>query len=127
MDALWLQPRRMEDEMFQDLRFSLRMLLKNPGFTLGAMLSLAVGIGANSAIFSVVNAVLLRPLPYQDPDRLALINYHWSNMPDDFVRFAEYLEISERAKSFDQIAACRFDTADLTDSGDPEFVAVGAY
>jgi putative ABC transport system permease protein len=118
--------------MFQDLRYGLRMLRRNPGFALIAVLTLALGIGANSAIFSVVNAVLLRPLPYQDPDRLALINYHRSNMPNDFVRFAEYLEISERAKSFDQIAACRFDTADLTDSGDPErlkagFASVGLF
>src|SRR5262247_286949 len=62
MDALWLQPRRMEDEMFQDLRFGARMLLKNRMFTLVAALSLAVGIGANTAIFSLINALMLRPL-----------------------------------------------------------------
>jgi putative ABC transport system permease protein len=69
-DALLLQPRRLEDEMFQDLRFGLRMMLKQPGFTAMAALTLALGIGANTAIFSLVDAVLLKTLPVRNPKEL---------------------------------------------------------
>jgi putative ABC transport system permease protein len=69
-DALSLQPRRLEDEMFQDLRFGARMLLKHKGFTIVAVLSLALGVGANTAIFSLINAALLKTLPVKDPRQL---------------------------------------------------------
>ncbi|HKP35590.1 MAG TPA: ABC transporter permease [Pyrinomonadaceae bacterium] len=74
MDALWLQPRRWEDEMVQDLRFGVRMLLKNKSFTIVAILSLALGIGANTAIFQLLDAVRLRTLPVKDPQQLAEVH-----------------------------------------------------
>jgi len=73
-DALWLQQLRWEDEMIQDLRFGVRMLLKHKGFTAVAILTLALGIGANTAIFSVAYGVLLRPLPFSEPERLVAVS-----------------------------------------------------
>ncbi len=69
-DALLLQPQRLEDEMFQDLRYGVRMLLKHKGFTVVAVLSLGLGIGANTAIFSLINTALLKTLPVKDPQQL---------------------------------------------------------
>jgi predicted permease len=80
-DALWLQPKRMEDEMFQDLRFGVRMLLKHKGFTLVAVLSLALGIGANTAIFSLLDALLLKPLPVKQPEQLVVVNIATPSQP----------------------------------------------
>src|SRR5215468_2682388 len=96
LDALTLQPRRLEDEMFQDLRFGARMLLKSPAFTLAAILSLAIGIGANTALFSVVNAVLWRPLPYPGAERLAQVG--------KCCDWAEFVAIRQTQRVFDGLA-----------------------
>ncbi|MEK6299737.1 MAG: ABC transporter permease [Acidobacteriota bacterium] len=93
--------------MFQDLRFGLRMLLKTPGFTLIAIFTIALGIGANSAIFSLVNAVLLKPLPYLQPERLMMVwesneelaKNHSSPSPGNF------LDLQEQSAAFDSVTA----------------------
>ncbi len=110
MDALWLQPRRMEDEMFQDLRYGVWMLWKNPGFTLVAILTLGLGIGANTAIFSVVNAVLLRPLPYRTPDQLVKVwgsNARQGSQPLT-ASMPDYLDWRDRNQVFEQMAVFSF-------------------
>jgi putative ABC transport system permease protein len=109
---------------FQDLRYGLRMLRRNPGFTFVAVLTLALGIGANTAIFSVVNAVLLRSLPYHDPDRLVAASYY-RGLGGDHAWVADFKAWRDQAKAFEQIAAYRTDDADLTGNGEPERLTAG--
>jgi putative ABC transport system permease protein len=101
--------------LLQDLRYGVRRLRRNPGFTIVAVLTLALGIGATTAIFSVVNAVMLRPLPYRNPDRLVLV-------PN--VRGTDFLRWRDQSKAFESMAAFYFHTDDLTGSGEPERLAV---
>src|SRR5215468_2560247 len=121
-DALLLQPRRLEDDMFQDLRFGLRMLLKHKGFTLIAVFTLALGIGANTAIFSVINAVLLRPLPFAEPERLLWFGGWMGNDKEQGVTPADFLDYREQCQSFTQIAASVSDgiAMNLSGGGEPE-------
>jgi putative ABC transport system permease protein len=99
-DALWLQPRRLEEEMFQDLRYGARMLLKNKMFTAIAVLSLALGIGANTAIFSLINALMLRPLPVKAPQELALFSIIESRGPGYSFQYSFYEMIRDQSQSF---------------------------
>ena len=103
--------------MFQELRYGIRMLAKKPGFVATAVLMLSLGIGANTAIFSVVNAVLLRPLSYPQSDQLVLLwgNFLKLNIKELRAKAAEYVDYRDQTKSFAQVAA--FNTADLTFSG----------
>src|SRR6266852_1794707 len=93
--------------LLQDLRYAVRMLLKSPGFTCVAVFTLALGIGANSAIFSVVNTLLIRPLPYSNPDQLVMVweNLARANNPHNAVSPANFLDWKEQNKSFQQMAA----------------------
>ncbi len=104
-DALWLQPRRLEDEMFQDLRYGARLLLKSRMFTLVAVLSLALGIGANTAIFSMINALMLRPLPVKNAQELALFSIVQPSRADHGFGYTSYEMFRDGNQSFTGIIA----------------------
>lgn len=115
------------EALLQDLRYTFRSFKHNPVFVSVAALTLALGIGANTAVFSVVNGVLLRPLPYEDPDRLALI---WTNfgadLPQNWVSGPEYAEMQEFATLFDAIAVVAPTTVSFTGLGEPEQIDAAA-
>jgi len=109
---------------WQDLLYGWRMLVKNPGFTLTAVLSLALGIGANTAIFSVVNAVLLRALPFPEPDRLVMIweDASFAGFPRNTPAPANYADWKAQNQSFEEVAALSEPSFSLTGDGEPERV-----
>lgn len=108
------------DTFLQDARFALRLLRKNLGFTLAAILTLALGIGANTAIFSVVNGVLLRPLPYENPERLVFIHEAMPRLPLMSVSLPDFADWRERQRSFTDLAGYRDTEYDLTGVDIPE-------
>jgi putative ABC transport system permease protein len=97
----WLPGENKMDNLWQDIRYGLRTLVRNPSFTVVAIVVLALGIGANTAIFTVVNAVLLRPLPFNQPDRLVRV---WPQKLDTSVSKAEFVELKEQNHSFADLA-----------------------
>jgi putative ABC transport system permease protein len=107
--------------VLQDLRYGARMLLKKPGFTLIAVITLALGIGANTAIFSVVNGVLLRPLPYKEPGRLARVysEFPTMNLRKFWISPPEFLDIQKESKSWESIGAWTTGGVNLSSTGEP--------
>ena len=91
----------------QNLRYALRGLKKNPGFAAVAVLTLALGIGANTTMFSVINAVLLRPLPYHDPQNLVLLSEHWPQFPRLSLSYLNYKDWRDQSRSFEAVGAVR--------------------
>jgi len=121
-DAMLLQPQRLEDEMFQDLRYGVRMLLKHKSFTVIAVLSLTLGTGANTLIFSIFQRVVLAPLPFDHPERLVMI---WAKNHRGFHVFVsnpDFQDWKRSSRSFDRISGIQWHDRDLTSPGMAEHV-----
>jgi predicted permease len=108
--------------LWQDVRYGLRVLLKNPGFTAIAILTLALGIGANTALFSVVNGVLLNPLPFLNPDELVAVYTKSPNFQESSISYLNFLDWQKDNHSFGSLCAFRSDDFNMTGAGEPERV-----
>jgi predicted permease len=114
--VVWLE------QLLEDIRFGLRVLRKSPGFAVVAILTLALGIGANTAIFSVVNAVLLQPLPYPHANRLAIIWSQWGNETRGPASGPELIELRNRSRALDEIGGIWATSSTITGTAEPEQV-----
>jgi putative ABC transport system permease protein len=115
----------MLDTLQQDFKFALRGLMRQPGFAAIAVATLALGLGASAAIFSVFRAVLLAPLPYAEPDRRVMVWSRWTGWDKTWVSAAEVRDYRQRARQLDAVAAWATSQVNLTGSGDPERVGAG--
>ena len=113
------------ETLLKDIRYGIRGLRQRPGFALVAILTLALGIGANTAIFSVVNAVLLKPLPFKDPDRLVIVweDAAFAGFPRNTPAPANYFDWKSQNRSFEDMAATASTSFNLTGDGEPERIA----
>src|SRR5947207_7356985 len=114
------------ETLWQDIRYGARMLRKNPGFTTVAVLTLAFGIGANTAIFSVVNGVLLRPLPYREPGQLVQLGIDRSGKASTLIGSDTFVEVKAQSQSLARIAAYSGGDMTLTGAGPAERIVSGA-
>ena len=107
--------------LLREIRYSIRVLTKNPGFTAVALITIALGIGANTAIFSVINTILLRPLPFRDPDRIVFV---WSSLGEErsTVSLADINDWKSQSQSFEATAAYTYNIYNVVDNQDPEQV-----
>jgi putative ABC transport system permease protein len=114
------------DSFLQDIRYAIRTLVRTPGFTVVAVLALGLGIGANTAIFTVVNAALIEPLPFRDPNRIIALWEESARAPgrNNTISPANFIQWSERATAFETMAAMVDTRSNLTGDGDPEEVTV---
>jgi putative ABC transport system permease protein len=111
--------------LLQDLRYGIRMLLRSPGFTIVAVIALTLGIGADTAIFSVVNAVLLRPLPYDESERLVFLSERSAVLEGMSIAYPNFLDWREQNNAFESIGVYRRQSYNLTGSSEPERLVAG--
>src|SRR5262245_30109186 len=121
-DALCLQPRSLEAEMFQDLGFGAPIVLKNPGVAAVIIMTLALGIGANAALFSVVNGVLLNPLPYPQPEQLVTLHQSKPNFEAGAIPYPNFRDLQKENRTFSAMAIFRPFGFILTGAGEAENV-----